>query len=158
MTQGHEANHSGQFLEDAIEREFKTRKTHVTGWNESNGNGDLFTTRLLIKNAPYKSIYGCASRSEFLYIHHPVVSCRIECRWQETPGSVDEKMPYIFLNARYAMPEKNVWIIVDGGGARESAIQWIKTEAAKVEEKRIRIVNLIEAKKAIKDLIESGIA
>jgi hypothetical protein len=159
MTQGYEANHSGRFLEDAIEHEFKARRVHIVSWIESEGgNLDLFTAKQLLKGAPYKSIYGCASRSEFLYSHYPVVTCRIECKWQEGPGSVDEKFPYLIMNAQRAMVETNIWIVLDGGGARADAIQWIKVEALKIENKKIRIFSLIEAKRAIKDLVEKGIA
>jgi hypothetical protein len=31
----------------------------------------------------------------------------IECKWQQVSGSVDEKLPYLYLNCIEAMPEKN---------------------------------------------------
>ena len=51
---------------------------------------------------------------------------RIECKWQQSNGSVDEKFPYLYLNCIEAMPEKEIVIIVDGGGAKVGAITWLQ--------------------------------
>ncbi|MGC2423417.1 MAG: PD-(D/E)XK nuclease superfamily protein [Nitrospirota bacterium] len=55
---------------------------------------------------------------------------RIECKWQQVSGSVDEKLPYLYLNCVEAMPEDYIIIIIDGGGFRAGSITWLK-EAAK---------------------------
>ena len=51
---------------------------------------------------------------------------RIECKWQQSNGSVDEKFPYLYLNCIEALPEKEIVIIVDGGGAKVGAITWLQ--------------------------------
>jgi hypothetical protein len=51
---------------------------------------------------------------------------RIECKWQQSSGSVDEKFPYLYLNCIEAMPEKQIMIVVDGNGARSGAVSWLK--------------------------------
>ena len=51
---------------------------------------------------------------------------RIECKWQQSNGSVDEKFPYLYLNCIEAMPEKEIVIIVDGDGAKAGAITWLQ--------------------------------
>ncbi len=160
QTQGREANHSGQFLEEAIEREFGRRGIASETWKQSaRGNGHLFAHRRLTKRVPYASLYGGrASYSEFVYFVGLSPFLRIECRWQEKPGSVDEKFPYLFLNARDHMPEPNIWLVIDGDGARPKGIAWLKREAATVSRKLIRVLTLTEAKKAVKRLVETGAA
>lgn len=156
-TQGYEANHSGKFLESVIESEFRARKVDVASWNESEGTLSLFYQRRLLTRVPYTSIYGCNSHSEFVYLHQAsALQVRIECRWQEGAGSVDEKFPYLLENARDAMPERNVWLVVDGGGARPDAVAWLRKRASQEPSKRIRVYSMIEAKKAIKILVETG--
>ena len=56
---------------------------------------------------------------------------RIECKWQQSTGSVDEKFPYLYLNCIEAMPEKHILIIVDGGGAKDGAVRWLKNAACR---------------------------
>jgi hypothetical protein len=46
----------------------------------------------------------------------------IECKWQRISGSVDEKFPYAYLNCIEAMPERDIIIVVDGGGAKQGAV------------------------------------
>jgi hypothetical protein len=155
-TQGTESNNSGKFLELAIEREFTSRGVHVFDYIDKGDNTDLFSSRYLLRNAPYTSIYGCQSRSEFLY-HDDTLSShiRIECRWQQVAGSVDEKLPYLFMNAVEAMPEKEIWLIVDGGGARTQGVEWLKQRCSR-EQKTIRVLDIPEARSRIKAVVTSG--
>ena len=92
MTQGYEATHSGKFLEGLVRREFAARGFHFRGFGEDQNNLDMFAPRMVVRNAPYASLYGCQSRSEFLIIDGSR-KIRVECRWQESAGSVDEKYP-----------------------------------------------------------------
>ena len=155
--QGAESNYSGQMLERVIEEEFSRRKVPVFQYSETGDNGDLFEPRFLLRSVPYKSIYGCHSRSEFLYRDFPFdIDIRIECRWQQVGGSVDEKMPYLFLNATEAMPERIVWLVLDGGGARSEAIEWLHRRASQQSAKTIRVMGLAETRQRIKLLLEKG--
>lgn len=150
MSQGAESNHSGQFLETAIEREFAARGVKIFNFNEKQHNGDLFEDCFLLRRVPYVSIYGCHAVSEFLYRDYRLQSdIRIECRWQQVAGSVDEKFPYFFANARH-VPEKEVWLIVDGGGAKPAALAWLKRECAQYSAKAIRALSIPEARTRIK--------
>ncbi|MDX2061708.1 MAG: PD-(D/E)XK nuclease superfamily protein [Bacteroidia bacterium] len=83
---------------------------------------------ILLTNAPFENIYGQVSRTEFLAISPDFQSgpIRIECKWQQTSGSVDEKFPYLYLNVIEAMPEKTIVILYGGGGYRHGAIEWLK--------------------------------
>jgi hypothetical protein len=153
QVQGQEANHSGQYLEEQIIGEFKRRGIHVGPFD--NNNTDLLNKQRLLRRVPYRSLYGITSFSEFLYVDDSRnKAIRIECRWQEQPGSVDEKFPYLFLNARDRMPEKIVWLVIGGDGARPAAFAWIKREAKAVTAKSIQIMTPAEAKKAIKQLLQ----
>jgi SepF-like predicted cell division protein (DUF552 family) len=51
---------------------------------------------------------------------------RIECKWQQTAGSVDEKLPYLYLNTIEAMPEDQIMIIIDGAGWKKGAVDWLR--------------------------------
>lgn len=153
-TQGGESNRSGQFLEQMVEREFTSRGIPVFDWIDTGDNGDIFAPHFLLRNVPYTSIYGCQSRSEFVYRHfRSAMDIRIECRWQQVPGSVDEKLPYMLQNAQRAMPEPEVWLIIDGAGARAQALNWIKREAGLIHEKTIRVLRLPEARQLIKQVV-----
>jgi hypothetical protein len=153
-TSGWESNNSGKFLEEAIEREFRARGINVFDYTEKHSNTDMFAERFLLKNAPYTSIYGCQSRSEFLYHDDTRYShIRIECRWQQVAGSVDEKLPYLYMNAVQSMPEKEIWLVLDGGGARSDALDWLKRQCAQLAAKDVRVLTVPEARTRINRLL-----
>lgn len=111
-SQGRESNVSGQFLENIVATEFQARGIPMFDSEpERRHNGDWVTQCFVVRNVPYVSIYGSSSRSEFLYrdsaLGHDI---RIECRWQQVPGSVDEKLPFLYMNAVQAMPEPEIWL------------------------------------------------
>lgn len=141
MSQGYEAGHSGRFLEDTLKRELEARGFLFRDYVDDAGNMDMFTQKIVVRNVPYTSLYGCMSRSEFV-ITAEQRKIRVECRWQENSGSVDEKFPYLLRNAVERMPENEVLILYGGDGARKEAIAWLRNEAAKVSAKRIHVVNI----------------
>jgi hypothetical protein len=101
-------------------------------WSEWNRHREIFGSELLLKNVPFKNIYGHDGYTEFLLKSEKYnLEIRIECKWQQSGGSVDEKFPYLYLNCIEAMPENHIVIIVDGGGAREGAVQWLKNASEK---------------------------
>jgi hypothetical protein len=154
--QGQESNIAGKLCEKAIEDAFKARGIYVVSWKIMRlAAGDLFEQRLLIKRVPFISLYGAKSHTEFVYQHPGGLRVRIECKRQETKGSVDEKFPYMMENAKHHMPEPNIWFVIEGIGARAKAITWMKN-AAKATEKTIRVFNVSEAQRAIKALTEDG--
>ena len=57
---------------------------------------------------------------------------RIECKWQQSSGSVDEKLPYLFLNAKDCMPEKDIMIIIDGKGWKIRCYSLVKRNCKKL--------------------------
>lgn len=59
------------------------------------------------------------------------LNTRIECKWQQVSGSVDEKLPYLFLNCSEKMVEPHIIILLDGGGAKPGAIEWLRDACEK---------------------------
>ncbi len=54
----------------------------------------------------------------------------IETKRQSVAGSVDEKLPYVFLNARENYPEFDFVLVLDGNGWKPGARKWVETKAA----------------------------
>lgn len=115
-------------------------------------NPSLYSNELLLKSVPYTTIYGHNGRTEFLVKSARYnLEIRIECKWQQVKGSVDEKFPYLYLNCIQAMPENNIFIIADGGGMKLGALLWLRnaidTNLYRFEQnihKDIRLFNLSE--------------
>jgi|TARA_Y100000310_G_C20521338_1_gene733830 hypothetical protein len=80
---------------------------------------------ILWKNVPYVSIYGTNCRSEFV-LQFKGRKIRIECKYQESAGSVDEKLPYLMMNFTREVPEEETIIIIEGEGFREGAVNWLR--------------------------------
>ena len=126
-SQGGLAVEAGRTLERIIEDSLSNRGFTSIPYREYIKQPAKYGNELLLKNVPYNSIYGHNSKSEFvLKSERYALEIRIECKWQQSKGSVDEKFPYVYLNCIEQMPEKNIFIIVDGGGAKAGAIEWLK--------------------------------
>ena len=78
-----------------------------------------------------KSIYG-KDRIIDLMLYHPRLfpNClAIECKWQESPGTTEEKFPFLVLNI--AQGDYDTIIILDGNGYTPGARQWVLDQAGK---------------------------
>lgn len=126
-TQGNVANSSGNVLEQAVVSTFKAKGFEIIKYRLWDKNKDKYGSELLLENVPFQTIYGHKGNTEFLLkskAHD--LEIRIECKWQQSAGSVDEKFPYLYLNCIQAMPEKSIIVIVDGGGYKKGALKWMK--------------------------------
>lgn len=87
---------------------------------------------IAVTDAPYSSIYGGRTTIEFLLIvgERQIL---LEVKRQTASGSVDEKLPYVFANARANWPEREFVLVLDGDGWREGAVAWIRARAAEVQ-------------------------
>lgn len=142
-TQGGYANRSGRTLEATIIGTLQSKGFKCVSYREYSNYvkkheqekaDQKYGTELLLKNVPFVTIYGHNGKTEFLLVSAKYnLRTRIECKWQQSSGSVDEKFPYVYLNCLEAMPEDHVIIVVDGGGAKREAVNWLKRAA---EEKR----------------------
>lgn len=128
---GKRANRSGHGLEYLVQSHILQFGFEPVPFKIYQKNPDSYANRrILLIGAPYTSIYGHNAKSEFVLVDpERNFRMRIECKWQATPGSVDEKFPYLYLNAIERMPEPTVMLIIDGGGAKPFAIDWLRTVA-----------------------------
>ena len=152
-SQGSNANKSGKILEGVVSNALIPRGFDIIPYREwIKLTQAQKEQRYLIKNAPYISIYKVAetehvptpssqslSRSEFI-ISDPQnnIFCRVECKWQAVSGSVDEKLPYVYLNAIERWEEKEIIILIDGKGWKKGALYWLKKA---VETRKMRTKN-----------------
>lgn len=150
-----DANKTGGDWENHVEMIFKQHGAHIQDYGLNQDNGDMFADIVVLRHAPYTSIYGTRARSEFLCdIRSKEFRARVEVKWQGVSGSVDEKFPYVIMNARQAYPENHVWIITDGGGAKPAAIEWLKREADNTRHKEIKVFTLAEFKSYLRTLLK----
>ncbi len=140
------ANITGNTLEKQVQSLFLGKGFEIVMYSKWIKNKTKYGQELLLKNVPYSSIYNHKGYTEFLLISKKRdKEIRIECKWQQTSGSVDEKLPYLFLNVTTKMKEKEIMIIIDGGGWKEGAIPWLKEAVNKSEQKkRIKVFSLTE--------------
>ena len=127
VTQGAKANLNGKVFEQMVIPIFKANGFEIFTGNELNKKRLTDKPlRYVVKNATYKTIYGETGRTEFVIVVGKR-KIRIEIKYQSVAGSVDEKYPYMLLNAIYQYPEKEVIFIVDGGGYKLGARRWLET-------------------------------
>lgn len=89
-----------------------------------------------------KTIYQTKLQCDFIIYHpekHPE-SLVIECKWQQSGGTVDEKYPYLVLNIKTKSPYKTV-LLLDGGGYRKNAEKWLREQT---DRKLLHVFNMME--------------
>ena len=103
MTQGARANKSGRVLETAVAGALHGHGYHqvFSDVPKSQQREYLLTSSLLPKRYARNIYIGTGIYQTDLYADVYVVGLNtfpsgliIECKWQESPGSVDEKFPY----------------------------------------------------------------
>ena len=130
--QGRQAQANGRILEKSILPVLIARGFHVLSHTDWANKPDTRPPDVVLTNAPYTNIYGRRAKSEFLILSQRLgLEVRVECKWQQASGSVDEKFPYYYLNAVFSYGEKAAFIVADGDGFRQGAIDWLKDAVAK---------------------------
>tara|TARA_R110000851_G_scaffold103269_1_gene220123 strand:+ start:1243 stop:1722 length:480 start_codon:yes stop_codon:yes gene_type:complete len=123
--QGRKATTNGAKFEDVIEKSIcDILGIETSKWTEAEFASSKGVD-MLWKNVPYESIYGTKCRSEFLLAYNNR-EIRIECKSQESSGSVDEKLPYLVQNFTEKVKEEETIIIHHGDGFRAGAINWLR--------------------------------
>lgn len=127
MEKGSKGNKTGNVLESTVVSVLQKHGFTVVPYKAYRYSSEEYRKEVLLTNVPYQTIYDHKGKTEFLLISERLgLKIRIECKWQQSSGSVDEKLPYLYLNALRAMPEDKIMIIIDGKGWKEGAIQWLK--------------------------------
>ncbi len=153
---GSTANKHGKILEKALIPAFQENGYRILKPRDKDFDSVVeLVDKYVISNAEYISIYGRKCKTEFVLVNKNTNSrIRIECKWQQSSGSVDEKLPYLFLNCVESFEEKDIIIIIDGEGQRKGAIEWLKNAASNPQlnkGKNISVMNLSEFMKWLND-------
>jgi hypothetical protein len=133
MTQGGRAVTSGNVLEKAVEGALLGHRYIEVGYDfpKKQRLGCLLSSNSIPKRYAKQvhigpGIYGSEIYVDFFVIGAISISSGliIECKWQQTGGSVDEKLPYLNLNIQNCYPAQAV-VLIDGGGMKPQAISWL---------------------------------
>lgn len=128
MDKGTKGNITGNQLEKAVQTVLNGKGFDILMYSQWKKEPEKYGNELLLKNVPFKTIYNHQGKTEFLLLSKKYdLKIRIECKWQQVAGSVDEKLPYLYLNTIEAMPEKDIIILIDGDGWKKGAKAWLKT-------------------------------
>lgn len=127
MNQGTKGNRTGTLLEGTVKSILLEKGFQVVKYKDWVKNSLFLTQEVLVENVPYTTIYNHKGKTEFLLKSEKYsFEARIECKWQQVAGSVDEKLPYLYLNCIEAIPEHNIIILIDGEGWKPGSVQWLK--------------------------------
>ncbi|MBU2445683.1 MAG: 4-diphosphocytidyl-2C-methyl-D-erythritol kinase [Bacteroidetes bacterium] len=125
------ATSSGNLLEQTVKTICRQKGFKIEKYKDWKKKPEKYGNELLLTDVPYDTIYKHTGKTEFLLKSSRYnLEIRIECKWQQVSGSVDEKLPYLYLNSIEAMPEKHIVIVIDGKGWKTGAIPWLKEAAA----------------------------
>ena len=127
ISQGTMANRNGKVFENIMVPIFESNGYKVVAEKEAEKPGCVLPKKHVRKNAKFETIYGHPGVTEFVIVNGER-RIRVEAKYQSTTGSVDEKYPYMLLNAILQYPEKEIVFVVDGGGYREGAYNWLKKQ------------------------------
>lgn len=127
MEKGTKSNVTGNQLEVAVKTVLTGKGFELINYRVWEKNKEKYGEELLLENVPFTTVYEHKGNTEFLLISKKYdLRIRIECKWQQVAGSVDEKLPYLYLNTIEAMPENSIMILIDGAGWKAGAIKWLK--------------------------------
>ena len=141
MNQGKQANVTGRNLERQIREIILS-----TGYKEIKNKEfvymncffeNVFSNHCFIG----KSIYDTNLYVDFLLYHADKYPNKLamEIKWQQVPGSVDEKFPYIIENIKKKFPCPAI-IILDGNGYKKGAKKWLEEQ---IDDKFLGVYSLM---------------
>lgn len=133
ITGGGQANKTGGTLERFIKRMLEDN-----GYTQfPNHKAQLFENRKTVGGKQYAeqvpcgtSIYETKRKCDFLIMNQDKFpeGLIIECKWQQSNGSVDEKYPFTVYNIlKIGVP---TIILLDGNGYKKAAMEWLKEQAS----------------------------
>lgn len=118
-------NQNGKCMENAIESILRTKKYHKFNMRDLIANPDFNDAIYVPQYRKFTSIYGKELRLDFFVVHPKrwPEGLAIECKWQSSTGTVDEKYPYVVASF-LALPCPAA-IFIAGGGYNDRARDWI---------------------------------
>ena len=132
---GFTANKSGKWLEETIRQQLLLAQYYELTPEEKKklirDDGVLSTTGKAWF-APQvrleRNLYDAKYTSDFFVYHADKFpdGLHIECKWQASQGSVDEK--YVFTALSLKKFESPTILILAGSGARQGAVKWLKRQ------------------------------
>jgi len=144
------ANHTSGTLEDFVRHklvsngytEFWDHKEQVFA-NRGTVGGKQFALQVHVGETIYKT-----KRVVDVLVINPELfpdGLIIECKWQQSPGSVDEKYPYLVWNIiKTKVP---TIVLLDGEGYKPAAMEWLKDQA-NPSSALIAVYNMMEFQRA----------
>lgn len=131
-TKTNKANKTGGLLESFVENilqqrgyaEFWDHKEQVFANRKSVG-GKQYAKQVIIG----ETIYETKCKCDFLVLNSELFpdGLVIECKWQESKGSVDVKYPMVVFNIlKIGVP---TIVLLDGGGYSAKAEKWLRSQA-----------------------------
>ncbi len=128
---GTRANRTGVELENFVANRLEELDYQFVPSNRFHASSILerpiYTTQYNIGNSIYEK-----PRYVDLILYHPIKfpnELAIQCKWQSSGGSVDEKYPFEVLSIAYN--QVDTIIILDGGGYSDGARDWLINQAGK---------------------------
>jgi hypothetical protein len=128
---GRKANKTGNRLQKFVEEILKERG-YVEFWNYKK---QVFANRKMLGGKQFaaqvhigETIYDKSRKCDFLVINRDKFpnDLIIECKWQQSHGTVDEKYPYLIFNiVKTGIPTV---ILLDGDGYTPAAKAWLKDQ------------------------------
>ena len=128
---------------------------HEYGTNGSFQRAEVINARYIIRNFPHESVYGTSGKKEALIVapngsgsfaldDDGMARVIMEAKWQESSGSVDEKLPYIWEAFRDS-PVHNWVVVLDGRywktGRGTAAVKWLGRKAGLFDGRTLRVVD-----------------
>jgi hypothetical protein len=141
-TSGAKANWNGKMFEDfvhdnLVRNDFIYTDLKKLPLRNTKGSSKSFTSQFNLN----QTIYGTKWMVDFLLYDAEVNQYLvIECKWQQSPGSVDEKYPYLVRNIKEQSPYPCL-VLLDGDGYKPAAKEWLLTQ---VDEKLLGVLNMSE--------------
>ncbi len=124
---GTTANKNGKIFEDTLIPLFSNHGYQIIKNKDLKKFDVENLDKYVVLNAPFETIYNHRGKTEFVLVNRSMEKkIRIECKWQQAAGSVDEKFPYLYLNAVKKYEEEDIIILLDGGGYKDGARQWLE--------------------------------
>ncbi len=132
MTQaGSTANKTGKNFEDFVQSSLEKQQYQFID-NKRFLSCSKISEQPIFSSQVYvgETVYGKKRYCDFIFYHPKLFPNNyiIECKWQQSGGSVDEKYPFLVLNIKILNIDTT--ILLDGGGYSDGAELWLKSQVS----------------------------